>query len=370
MSVGLTAERAELADILGRFLAQKAPITEVRRLMGGAAGAERELWKRMSDQLALPATAIPEKFGGAGFGYAELAVVFEQTGRRLVPSPLFATSALAVPALLASGDEQALADLLPGIASGERTATLAWVEEDGDWSGGSRSTAVERGGTWHISGVKTYVVDGATADLIVVSAQTPSSPALFAVEGEAAGLERIPIPTFDQTRRLARLELSGTPARLLGTAGDGDKAVAAALDRAAVLLAAEMVGGAQACLDMSVEYAKQREQFGRPIGSFQAIKHKCAEVLVDLEGARAAAYFGAWAADASPAELPVVACVAKATASEAFFRAAAENVQIHGGIGATWEHDAHLYLKRAKTSGILLGDPALHRRRLAELIGL
>jgi len=204
--------------------------------------------------------------------------------------------------------------------------------------------------------------------VILVTAEAPNGPSVFAVEGDAEGLERKNLPAFDLTRRLGRIELHDTPARLVGEDGAGNQILSAALDRAAVLLAAEMVGGAQACLDMSVEYAKVREQFGRPIGSFQAIKHKCAEILVELEGARAAAHYAAWAADENPKELPVVACVAKAVASEAFFRAAADNVQIHGGIGATWEHDAHLYLKRAKTSSILLGDPTFHRLRLADRV--
>jgi alkylation response protein AidB-like acyl-CoA dehydrogenase len=296
--------------------------------------------------------------------------VFEELGRVLVPSPMFATAALALPALLASGDDGALADVVPGLASGETTGTLAWVEEDGDWAGGTGTTASGSGEDWSLTGAKSYVIDGATADVIVVLAGTRDGPSLFVVRSDADGVTTTNVPTFDQTRHIARLELNGASGRLAGQAGAAPEILSESLDKAAVLLAAEMVGGAQACLDMSVEYGKQREQFGRLIGSFQAIKHKCAEILVDVEGARSAAYYAGWAASENPEELPLVACVAKATCSDAFFHAAGENVQIHGGIGCTWEHDAHLYLKRAKTSGILLGDARAHRRRLADRLGL
>jgi alkylation response protein AidB-like acyl-CoA dehydrogenase len=370
MSVGLTAERRELARSVRSFVSRNVPMSAVRRLMEQSGRFDPEVWRQMAEQLALPGIAVPEAYGGAGCGYADLAIVFEELGRSLVPSPFFGTVALALPALLASNDEGALSEYAPQLADGSKIATLAWVEDDGGWAGGTRTKARQAEGAWRLDGHKTYVLDVAAADWILVTAETPSGLSLFAVAADASGLTRIPLPTFDQTRALGRIELHDTPARLVGNAGTGAQTLSAALDRAAVLLAAEMVGGAEACLDMSVEYAKIREQFGRPIGSFQAIKHKCAEVLVELEGVRAAAYYAAWAADNNPDELPLVASIAKANAAEAFFRAAAENVQIHGGIGATWEHDAHLYLKRAKTSYIMLGDPSYHRLRLADRIGL
>ena len=370
MSVGMTAERRELAQNVRGFVNRNVPMSAVRRLMEEPEGFDRDVWRQLADQLALQGIAVPEIYGGAGYGYAELAVVFEELGRSLVPSPFFGTVALALPALLASDDEGALKELAPDLAGGSRIATLAWVEDDGDWAGGTRTAARQTDGGWRLDGHKSYVIDAPAADVILVTAEAPNGPSIFAVAGDAGGLERHAVPTFDQTRRLGRIELHDTPGRLIGEDGAGSQILAAALDRAAVLLAAEMVGGAQACLDMSVAYAKNREQFGRPIGSFQAIKHKCAEVLVELEGARAAAHYAAWAADESTAEVPLVACVAKAVASEAFFRAAGDNVQIHGGIGATWEHDAHLYLKRAKTSWILLGDPTFQRLRLADRLDL
>ena len=193
---------------------------------------------------------------------------------------------------------------------------------------------------------------------------------LFAVEGSAPGLVRTPLATMDQTRKQARLEFSSTPARLIGQEGAAGPVVQHTLDLAAVALAAEQVGGAQRCLDMAVDYAKTRIQFGRPIGSFQAIKHKCADMLLEVESAKSAAYYGGWAAAEDSDELPVVASLAKSYCSEAYFHAASENIQIHGGIGFTWEHDAHLYFKRAKSSELLLGDPSYHRELLAQRIGI
>jgi alkylation response protein AidB-like acyl-CoA dehydrogenase len=210
------------------------------------------------------------------------------------------------------------------------------------------------------------VIDGHTANLLIVAARAGGDIALFAVDPDADGVTRTRMDTLDLTRKQAKIEFSGTPAELLGDAANGARALATTLDQAAALLSAEMVGGAQECLDASTQYAKERYQFGRPIGSFQAIKHKCADMLMDVEMSRSAAYYAAWAAANDPEELPVAACLAKAYCSEAFFKAAAENIQIHGGIGFTWEHDAHLYFRRAKSSEIYLGDAVYHRELLAQ----
>jgi alkylation response protein AidB-like acyl-CoA dehydrogenase len=215
-----------------------------------------------------------------------------------------------------------------------------------------------------------FVLDGHVANLIVVAARTSKGISLFGVKDDAAGLTRTPLPTMDQTRKQARLEFSGTPAWLIGTDGGAEPGLSKTLDLAAVALAAEQVGGAQRVLDASVEYAKTRIQFGRPIGSFQAIKHKCADMLLEVESAKSAAYYAAWAAAEDSDELPVVASLSKSYCSEAYFHAAAENIQIHGGIGFTWEHPAHLYFKRAKSSELLFGDPAYHRELLAQRIGI
>lgn len=370
MSIGLTTERRELAGTIRRFVSRHVPMTAVRRVVETPTGFDPEIWRQMTEELTLPAIAVPEIYGGAGYGYADLAVVMEELGRGLVPSPLFGTVALTLPALLASEDEGALKEYAPLLARGSMVGTLAWLEDDGVRGGGMRTAARRVQGKWRLDGHKSYVLDGHIADVILVSAEASNGLSVFAVAADAPGVSRKLLPTFDQTRRLGRIELHDAPARLIGEVGAGGRILSNAIDHAAVLLAAEMVGAADTCLEMSVEYAKLRKQFGRPIGSFQAVKHRCAEVLVELEGARAAAYYAAWAADDNSGELPVAACIAKATAAEAFFRAAGENVQIHGGIGATWEHDAHLYLKRAKTSYILLGDPSYFRQQLADRIGL
>jgi alkylation response protein AidB-like acyl-CoA dehydrogenase len=279
--------------------------------------------------------------------------------------------ALAANALIHSGDDQAKKELLPGIASGETIATVAFTEPSGKWDeAGITMSATKSGDAWKLSGTKMFVLDGHTADLIIVAARTSAGVSLFAVTGDAAGLTRTALSTMDQTRKQAKLEFSDTPARLIGTDGAGWTVLSTVLDLAAVALAAEQVGGAQRCLDMAVEYAKVRVQFGRPIGSFQAIKHKCADMLLEVESAKSAAYYAGWCAAEMNEELPSVASLAKAYCSEAYFHAAAENIQIHGGIGFTWEHPAHLYFKRAKSSELLFGDPTYHRELLAQRIGI
>jgi alkylation response protein AidB-like acyl-CoA dehydrogenase len=230
--------------------------------------------------------------------------------------------------------------------------------------------ATRSGDGYVLSGTKSFVIDGHIADLILVAARTDAGVSLFAVAGDADGLTREPLSTMDQTRKQAKLEFASTPARLIGVDGQGWPILAKTLDLAAVAMAAEQVGGAQKVLEMSVEYAKLRVQFGRPIGSFQAIKHKCADMLLEVESAKSAAYYAGWAAAEDNDELPAVASLAKVYCSEAYFHAAAENIQIHGGIGFTWEHPAHLYFKRAKTTELYLGDPTYHREQLAQRIGI
>jgi alkylation response protein AidB-like acyl-CoA dehydrogenase len=263
--------------------------------------------------------------------------------------------------LLQSGDEDAKAAHLPGIAAGETIAALAFTEPSGKWDeAGITMAATQTGDDWTLSGDKSFVLDGHVASLIIVAARTDAGVSLFAVAGDASGLERTPLSTMDQTRKQAKLTFSDTPATLIGTDGGGWDVLSTVLDLAAVSLAAEQVGGAQFVLDMAVQYAKDRVQFGRPIGSFQAIKHKCADMLLEVESAKSAAYYGMWCASEMNDELPSVASLAKAYCSEAYFHATAENIQIHGGIGFTWEHPAHLYFKRAKSSELLFGDPTYH----------
>ena len=334
-------------------------------------GYDPAVWKQMGEQLGLQGLIVPEEFGGSGYSYVELGVVLEEMGRALLCAPYFSTVVLAGNALLHSGDDAAKKDYLPGIASGETIATLAFTEPSGKWDeAGITMEAMKKGDGWVLNGTKSFVLDGATASLILVAARTGKGVSLFGVEGDASGLTRTALSTMDQTRKQAKLEFNGTPARLIGTEGDGWKTLSTVLDLAAVALAAEQVGGAQKVLDMSVEYAKVRIQFGRPIGSFQAIKHKCADMLLEVESAKSAAYYAGWAAAEDNDELPVVASLAKSYCSEAYFHATAENIQIHGGIGFTWEHPAHLYFKRAKSSELLFGDPTYHRELLAQRIGI
>jgi alkylation response protein AidB-like acyl-CoA dehydrogenase len=371
VNFAFSEEQEELRSSVRRFLDDKSPIPEVRRLMETTDGYDPAVWAQMANQLGLQGLAIPEEHGGSGFTYVELIVVLEEMGRSLLCAPYFATIALAGNAILTSGDDAAKKELLPGIATGDTIATLAFTEDNGRWDeGGITTTATRAGDGWTLDGHKMFVLDGHVANLLVVAARTPAGLGLFAVEGDAPGLTRTPLATMDQTRKQARLELAGTPGRLIGADGGASAGLSRTLDLAAVALAAEQVGGAQRCLDMSVEYAKERVQFGRPIGSFQAIKHKCADMLLEVESAKSAAYYAGWAAAESSDELPVVASLAKAYCSDAYFHAAAENIQIHGGIGFTWEHDAHLYFKRAKSSELLLGDPTYHRELLAQRIGL
>ncbi len=371
MNFAFSEEQEELRNVVRQFLEAKAPEAAVREQMETERGFDPDVWKQMAEQLGLQSLTIPEEYGGQGFGYVELIVVLEEMGKTLVCAPYFSTVVLAANTLLQSGDEAAKKEYLPGIASGETIATLAFTEPSGKWDeSGIEATATGLGDTWKISGTKMFVLDGHTADLIIVAARTPKGVSLFAVNGDASGLTRTALSTMDQTRKQAKLELDGVEGRLIGEEGKGWDVLSTVLDLAAVALAAEQVGGAQRCLDMSVEYAKVRVQFGRPIGSFQAIKHKCADMLLEVESAKSAAYYAGWCASEMNDELPAVASLAKAYCSDAYFHAAAENIQIHGGIGFTWEHPAHLYFKRAKSSELLFGDPTYHRELLAQRIGI
>ncbi|HSS09646.1 MAG TPA: acyl-CoA dehydrogenase family protein [Acidimicrobiales bacterium] len=371
MNFAFSEEQEELRKSVRRFLDDKSPEAEVRRLMETTEGYDPAVWTQMAQQLGLQGLAIPEEFGGSGFTFVELVVVLEEMGRALLCAPYFSTIGLAANTLLASGDDQAKKDYLPGIASGDTIATVAFTEDSGRWDESGITLAASKAADgWTLDGHKMFVIDGHVANLILVAARTGEAVSLFAVDGRASGLSRTALSTMDQTRKQARLEFAGVPARLVGPEGQGWPILSKTLDLAAVALAAEQVGGAQRCLDMSVEYAKVRVQFGRPIGSFQAIKHKCADMLLEVESAKSAAYYAGWAAAEDNEELPVVASLAKAYCSDAYFHAAAENIQIHGGIGFTWEHPAHLYFKRAKSSELMLGDPTYHRELLAQRIGI
>jgi alkylation response protein AidB-like acyl-CoA dehydrogenase len=376
VNFAFSEEQDQLREAVRKFLEAKSPESDVRRLMETTEGYDPAVWKQMANELGLQSLAIPEAFGGQGYTFVELGIVLEEQGRALLCAPYFSTVVLAANAILNAGTDDEKTALLPGIAAGETIAALAFTEPNGKWDAdGITLVAKGSGSEYTLDGTKMFVLDGHTADLIVVVARTAGTSgedgiSFFTVAGDAAGLTRTPLATMDQTRKQARLEFSGVKAQPLGTPGSGWAALSTTLDQAAVGLSNEMVGGAQFVLEESVQYAKDRVQFGRPIGSFQAIKHKCADMLLEVESAKSAAYYAAWAAAEGNDEVPVVASLAKAYCSDAYFHAAAENIQIHGGIGFTWEHNAHLYFKRAKSSEILLGDATYHRELLAQRIGI
>jgi len=387
MSLAGRSEHDELRRVVRDFLSEKSPSGAVRRLTDAGERRDDDVWALLAGQLGLTGIAIPERHGGAGYGPVELGIVLEEMGGALLVAPYFATVALAGQALAASGDEDAMARWLPGIADGSLTATLAVGEESGSWSlaevaatarpagVGSGSGSVDfgsAGSDWAVTGDKLFVIDGDTADLLLVVAHAPDGPGMFAVERGAPGLESARLDTLDQTRALAAVTLRETPAVRIGAGPGRDAAewLPATRDLALAALAAEQLGGAARCLDMAVGYACVREQFGRPIGSFQAIKHKCANMLLDVECGRSAVQHASEALAGRQPDAPLAAALAYLHCSQAFTRAAKECIQVHGGIGYTWEHDAHLYLRRAKSSQLLFGPPARHRTRLAELAGI
>jgi alkylation response protein AidB-like acyl-CoA dehydrogenase len=371
MNFAFTDEQEELRSTVRAFLDSKSSEEAVREQMETDNGYDTAVWTQMAEQMGLQGLHIPEEYGGSGFGYVELGIVLEEMGRSLLCAPFFSSVVLAANTLIHSGDEAAKKAYLPGIASGETIATLAYTEPSGKWDeSGITMQASGSAGSYTLTGTKMFVIDGNTANLLIVAARTGSGVSLFAVDGDAAGLTRTALSTMDQTRKQSKIEFANTPATLIGAEGKGWDILSTVLDLAAVGLAAEQVGGAQKVLDMAVEYAKVRVQFGRPIGSFQAIKHKCADMLLEVESAKSAAYYGLWCASEMNDELPSVASLAKAYCSEAYFHATAENIQIHGGIGFTWEHPAHLYFKRAKSSELMFGDPTYHREQLAQRIGI
>ncbi|MGW0590551.1 acyl-CoA dehydrogenase family protein [Streptosporangium sp. NPDC002607] len=368
--LALSEEQEEFRRTIRAFLDQRSPEAEVRRLMETEKGYDEDVLRQMNEQLGLGGLVIPEEYGGAGFGFAELVVVLEEMGRRLLCAPYLST-AVAAQALLHCGDEEAKKLWLPRIAAGETIATLALAEDSGRWDEAG-VTAVARPGAdgWTVTGAKSFVLDGHVADLILVAARTGTGVSLLAVRGDAPGLVRTPLRTLDPTRKQARAELTDTPAVLVGAEGQAGAALERVVDLAAVALAAEQVGGARFLLEETVRYAKDRHQFGRPIGGFQAIKHKCADMLLGVESAATAVHYAGRCAATLDDELPTVAALVKAHCSETFFRTAAEAIQVHGAIGFSWEHPAHLYYKRAKSGELLFGDPAHWRELLARRLGL
>ncbi|MFR0353244.1 acyl-CoA dehydrogenase family protein [Streptomyces sediminimaris] len=377
MDAGFTAEQDEIRRTLRELLDRRCGPERLRAALDTPAGHDPALWAALADRLGLPGLALPEAYGGVGCSVTELALAAEETGRALAPSPFLATAALAAPLIRALGTAAQRAELLPRLASGTLTAALAVPgtalatalaltgDNGGEWAGGGRAGGVQArraGQGWRLYGQAEQVLDGHSAGLLLVAAHTGgfarSRTLLFLVPGDAAALVRTRQTALDATRSQGRLQLRDTEAELLGEDGaDVLGALARAGDTAAAVLACEAVGAADRALQRTVEYVRQREQFGRPIGSFQAVKHRLADVYVQAQAARSAAYYAAWAT----ARGERVGGLALAQALEALRTAAAEGIQLHGGIGFTWEHEAHLYFKRAAGDDLLFGP--VHRLR-------
>lgn len=378
MNLRFDENQEELRRSARAFLAEHSSSDKVRAAMATEIGFDRETWRRISSEMGWPAILFDEEFGGYGLGQIDLVALLEEMGRVLLCSPFFSTVVLAGQAIQEMGNDSQKAEFLPGLASGETIGTLAFTEANGRWDAGAiETTATRKGSEFLLSGTKKFVPDGGVADLLVVAARTPGTAgeegvSLFVVRSDTPGIDCRMLPTMDQTRRQGEIVLDARvpETALLGDEGRGWPILAHILDLAAIALGAEQVGSAQTVLDQTVQYAKERVQFGRPIGSFQAVKHKCADMCVAVESARSAVYFAAAAAAEESEEVPALASMAKAYCSEAFFQCASESIQIHGGVGFTWEYDCHLFFKRAKSTEIFLGDPAWHREQVARRIGL
>jgi alkylation response protein AidB-like acyl-CoA dehydrogenase len=371
MDFDFTEEQGMLRDVAREFLTEQCPPEHARKMFDDPQGYDPKIYRRMAE-LGVLGLPFPEEYGGTGLGMVELALVLEEMGRVAYPGPYFATVVLAGGLIAASGDESAMARYLPGIATGELTATVALMENDINWGPGGVALRAEADGDgYRLSGVKRFVPFGASVDTIIVVARTGEGDGaegitLLAVPRETAGLTAERTETLDPNSKIATLRFDGVRVpgeNVIGTAGAGWPAVEAMLQRAQVAAAAEMLGASRKALEMSVDYAKVREQFGQPIGSFQAIKHRLAEMLEATENATSAVYYAAWAQDAGSPDATLAASVVKGTLNEASRMVTGQAIQVHGGIGYTWEYDLHLYWKRAKHLEPLYGDTPYHRER-------
>jgi alkylation response protein AidB-like acyl-CoA dehydrogenase len=358
-----TQELDELRGVVRRFVADRSPLAEVRRVIETLRGYDGGVWSTMAGQLGLAGLTIAEEFGGSGAGARELAVVAEELGRALLPSPYLASVVLATTAIAESGDADAQKELLPRLSTGDTTAALAVLSDGGRWDApGAGLTAVRGEDGYRLDGVATFVLDGHLADVVVAAAQTEHGVSLFTVDAGAPGLRRAALPTLDLTRPQARLDFTAVPGRLLGGPGQAGPVLDRTFELALVAVAADALGGVRRCLEMSLAYAKDRVAFGRPIGGFQAVKHKLVDLHLEVEFARVAV---AAAAAADGADRRRMASLALAHTVSTYALVATENIHLHGGIGFTWEHDAQLFFKRAKSSQLLFGDAAFHRERVA-----
>jgi alkylation response protein AidB-like acyl-CoA dehydrogenase len=376
MDFAFSEEQEMLRRSARDFLAKECSSKVVRRLMESPDAYDKGLWEKIAG-LGWTALGIPEEYGGVGT-FLDLTVVLEEAGRALLPGPFFATMGLAVPCLIEAGTEAQKKEVLGAIADGSARATLALTEPSGKWDAGSVTlTGKPSGGGWQLDGVKLFVPDAEAADYIVVAARTRGEGedgiSLFLIKGRPQGMTVNPLKTLDMTRRWGEVRFDGVKldsASLMGAAGKTWPQLKRALEWATAALCAEMIGGAQKVLETSTEYAKTRHQFGKPIGIYQAVSHKLADMLVLSESGRSATYYAAWTIDADAPDRSLAASMAKAYVSDAYRKVAGDGIQVHGGIGFTWEHDMHLYFKRAKSSEVTLGDATYHRELVAQSLDL
>ena len=375
MDFGFSEEQEMLRQSVREFLGAECPMTYVRQMMEDERGYAGDQWKKMAE-LGWTGLIIPEQYGGAGLNMVDMVVVLEEMGRVVMPGPFFASALLGGLAIDLGGTEAQKQRYLPELAAGKLKATLAQVEESGRWDAeGIALPAKASGGGFSLSGTKLFAHDAHNADVLVVPARSGGSGSdgitMLLVDPKAKGVSIRVLKTMDQTRKLCEVKFDQVAVgkdAVLGEVGKGWTLLDRLVDRAKVALCAEMCGGAQKVLEMSVEYAKVREQFGKPIGSFQAIQHKCANMMVQVESAKSATYYAAWAVANDVPESHLAACMAKAYCSDAYRFVSAEGIQIHGGIGFTWEHDMHLYFKRAKGSEVTFGDATWNRELVAQVV--
>jgi alkylation response protein AidB-like acyl-CoA dehydrogenase len=373
---GFNEEQEMLRQSARALLEKECSSAVVRRLMADERGFDAALWKQMAE-LGWLGLVIPEAYGGGGLSYVDLVLVMEEMGRVVLPSP-FIWTVMFAEAITRAGTDNQKSALLPKISSGDLIATVAYLEPSAVWSAeGVAMTARRDGAGYVLDGIKLFVNDGHIANRILVAARTGDTGnrgiTLFALEADRPGIAVTRLTTMDQTRKLAEIRFTAVKvdaSDVVGEVGDGWKVMSEVIDRGKVMLAGEMMGGAQKVLELTVDYAKVRVQFGRPIGSFQAVQHKCADMMIDVEGAKSAAYYASWAVSNQVAEAPLAAALAKAAASDAFRRVSAAGIQLHGGIGFTWDHDMHLYFKRAKSSEFTFGDANWNRELVAQGINL
>ncbi len=376
MDFGFSEEQEMLRQSARALLEKECSSAVVRRLMEDERGFDPALWKKMAE-LGWLGLVIPEAYGGGGLSYVDLVLVMEEMGRVVLPSP-FIWTVMFAEAIKRAGTDAQRSSLLPKIAAGNLIATVAYLEPSPSWSAdGIRMAARPDGTGFLLDGTKLFVNDAHIADWFLVAVRTGDAAergiTLFALESSRTGISVTPLNTMDQTRKLAEVKFTGVkvePSDAVGEVGSGWNILSQVIDRGKVMLAGEMVGGAQKVLEMAVDYAKVRVQFGRPIGSFQAVQHKCANMMIDVEGAKSAVYYASWAVSNEVAESSLAAAVAKAAASDAFRRVSAEGIQVHGGIGFTWDHDMHLYFQRAKSSEFTFGDANWNRELVAQGINL